>query len=153
MAMDFSLEIETSMKPEQVADLILNIEGFEKDTENNSYFSAEGLSGGVRSLDEISQEVLQEEVGILANVRIWYRLDHSEYEKGMRNGLRTFTTILERTKGDAVVRLNGDDIKLLRKDGKLTLNSESFSNENNAVWRYIDIPFPEYEVKKLKTGM
>jgi len=151
--MDFSLEVETSMMPQQIAELILGIKGFQKDSNDNRYFWAEGLSGGVRLLDNISQEILREEVGIFANVRVWYRLDHSEYEKGMRNGLRAFTKVLQQTDKDAVVRLNGDDIKLLRKDGKLTLNSASFSDENDAVWRYMDIPFSDYEVKNLEIGM
>lgn len=151
MAMDFSLEVDTSLNLEEIANLILQIDGFEPDTDERIYFLANGLTGGVRALDEISQEVLAEEVGITANRRIWYRLDASAYEDGMRNGLRAFTTILSETDGDAVVRLNGDYIKLLRKDGKLILNSASFSNEKDAVWRFKDIPFVDYQVSELSS--
>lgn len=146
MALDFSLEIATQRELNSFLDSIIRLDGFYKADEEQCFW-ANGLFGGVKLKDEISQEILQEEVGILANVRIWYRLDSDEYESGMRNGLRAFMTVLQSDDGDAVIRLNGDDVKLLRVDGKITLNSNSFSKDKNALWRLEDVPLP-FEIKE-----
>ena len=141
MALDFSLEIATERKLNDLSNLIIQLDGFHQAEDKNCFF-ANGLFGGIKLKDEISQEILQEEVGILANVRVWYRLDTDNYEAGMRNGLRAFMIVLQNVSGNAVIRLNGDDVKLLRVDENITLNSNSFSKDDDALWRLKDVPLP-----------
>ena len=151
MALDFSLELETSLEPFEISKMITKLKGFYEDKDDSRYFWADGIYGGVRTLEGISQEVLEEEVGVRANRRIWYRLNTGEnvYEQGQRNGLQAFMTVLQGTDGDAVIRLNGDDVKLIRKNGKVILNSKSFFDDEEAIWRIKDVPLADFEVKEL----
>jgi len=151
MALDFYLKLQTTLKPEEINNKILELEGFEKDEDDNR-FSAKGIVGGIFLMDEISQEILFEEVHIKANTRVWFWLDAGEeelYEKGLRNGLKAFMAVLQNTNGDAVIRLNDDDVKLIRKDDRVILNSESFFEDEEAIWRIKDVPLYNFEVRKL----
>lgn len=151
MAMDFYLKLKTSLEPKEIADMIVEFDGFIKDEDDEHYFRADGIYGGVIPMSETGIEVLREETGIDANLRIWFRLEASEefYKLGLRNGLKAFMKILENTDGDAVIRLNDDDVKLIRKNGKVILNSESFFEDEEAMWRIKDVPLRNFEVKEL----
>ena len=151
MALDFYLKLQTKLKPEEINRKILELDGFEKDEEGHR-FLAEGIVGGVFPMNKNSRQVLCEEVNINANTRIWFWLDAGEedlYKRGLRNGLRAFMTVLQNTDGDAVIRLNGDDVKLIRKNGKVILNSKSFFEDEEAIWRIKDVPLSNFEVKEL----
>ena len=113
-------------------------------------FYGKGFIAWVYEMNENLKDLIFENVGIHTNlnIRCWH--DNDFYEEGMRNILNTYMTILKHTTGDAVIQLELDDIKLLRKDGKIIVNPQSFFNDEDALWRIRDIPFPNYEIKELQ---
>ena len=147
MALEFNLRLQTSFSPNEIVELIVQQKDFEK-SEKDGDFYAKGLVGWVYSMDEISQQITFEETGIKANlnIRCWH--DYDEYKDGMRNILKIFIVILNNTNGDAVLEHDSGFINLLRKNNKITLNSNSFSHNGEALWRFQDIPF-EYEIKEI----
>lgn len=148
MALEFEMSLKTLLSPEEIVDLILQLDGFKK-SEKDGDFYTNGLIGGTFLMDNIHREIVFETAGINTNLRIWCWHDYNEYESGMRNILRVFATVLQHTTGDAVIQLSSDDtIKLLRRNRKVMLNPKSFSDDNKAMWRFKDITF-DYEVEEI----
>lgn len=154
MALDFDLELKTNLTSKEILSMILELDGFRPaDFENGFY--ADGVIGGTTSQEEkngyyaqVHQNILKENFGFESDIKVWFRPDsYDNYEVGMQNVLKVLIYVLQKVQGDAVVLMNGESVKLLRKNNKLILNSESFS-ENNSVWTLNQIPF-QYETKNL----
>ncbi len=149
MALEFYLRLQTSLKPEEIVNYILQDSNFitSKNNDDGDFYGS-GFIAWVYPMDKDSIDIVSEEVGIQTNLNVRCWLQNSEYEVGMRNILRIFISTLRYTDGDAVVQLEFDDIKLLRKNEKLFLNPNSFSQDGEALWRFQDIPF-KYEVEEI----
>ena len=154
MALDFDLEINTESSPNEVLNEVFKSAGFSQANYENGFYT-DGVVGGVISQKgkseyyaDVHQQMLQANFGFQSTIKVWFRPDsYDNYEIGMKNGLKAFLSVLQNIKGDAVVLMNGEDIKLIRKDDKLILNSESFSADDS-IWTFDQIPFP-FETKKL----
>lgn len=155
MALNFELKLNTEKKDSDILEVILGIEGFKEITEDSSaLFETDGAAGGgIRRLSKMSQNILFEETNVSANTVVWCRLDGSDeetYATGMKNILKVFMTILQHISGDALIQLNGDDIKFLRKGDQVFLNPNSFSKDESALWRLKDVPFLNYKIKEME---
>ncbi|MGI9056292.1 MAG: hypothetical protein ACR2F2_10885 [Pyrinomonadaceae bacterium] len=151
MALEFYLRLQTSLKSEEVINYILRDNEFNRSNNNDDGdFYGNGFIAWVYPMDKDSMDIVFEEVGIQTNpnIRCWHR--SSEYEEGMRNILKIFVSTLKYTNGDAVIQLEFDDIKLIRKDGKIFLDPKAFSKDEEAIWRFEDIPF-NYFIKELNS--
>lgn len=157
MALDFDLEVSTNKSIEEIFNSILDLEGFDK-AEFDFGFSAEGIVGGIvrrqNSEDYYSnayQEMMKENFGFHSTVKVWFRPDRDNaYEIGMRNGLKAFMKILQFDESDAVIIMNGESVKLIRKNGQLVLNADSFHADEELIWSFREVPFVKYEVRKLQ---
>ncbi len=128
--------------------LILNLDGFEIDDKETS-FKTKGLVGGVFVASEFDQRIVQENFNFVPTISVWFRPSgYDDYESGMRNGLRAFIEVLKQDNGDAVCIMNGESVKFVRINGKLSLNSESFY-EKDSVWVFDQMPFP-FETKQFQ---
>lgn len=154
MALDFDLEINSRLTPEQATQIICRLEGFAKTVDENGFY-AKGVGGGVDSLEQrdgyyaqVHREMMQESFGFEPTLKIWFRPDgYDDYEIGMRNGLKAFMEILKHDDGDAVCIMNGEHIKFTRINGRLTLNFNSFREDENSIWSYKEVPF-SFETKE-----
>ncbi len=151
MALEFYLRLNTSHKPREFVDYLVKTNGFVKNEDSDGGdFYGRGFVAWIYEVNENIKNLIFESVGIHTNlnIRCWH--DNDYYEEGMRNILNLYMNVLKYTKGDALIQLELDDIKLLRKNGKIFVNPQSFFNEEDALWRFKDIPFSEYEVKELE---
>jgi hypothetical protein len=149
MALEFYLRLQTSFSTKEIINFILEDNEFIRSSENdNGDFYGTGFIAWVYSMDENSKTITLEDVGIKTNLNIKCWHQNSEYEQGLRNILKIFISSLKHTSGDAVVQLEFDDIRLLRKNGKIYVNPKSFFEDEEAMWRFKDIPF-DYEVRDL----
>lgn len=146
MAVDFHLNYKTDSSLSQVTSLILNLDGFEIDDKETN-FKAKGLVGGVFAASDFDQRIVQENFDFVPTISIWFRPSgYDDYEVGMQNGLRAFIEVLKQNGGDAVCIMNGESVKFVRVNGKLSLNSESFYEEDS-VWTFDQVPIP-FEAKQ-----
>jgi hypothetical protein len=152
MALEFYLRLQTSLDPKEIVNHILKDNEFIESTKSDDGdVYGTGFITWVYLIDEDSKTITFENVGIKTNINVKCWHQNSEYEIGLRNILKIFISVLKQTNGDAVVQLEFDDIRLLRKDGKIYLNPKSFSEDEEAMWRFKDVPF-EYEVKDMNVN-
>lgn len=150
MAIDYNFQIETQKKPEDFLELILRIDGFQKNTDENSFF-ADGLVGNVGFEENHSQVLTREDFGFTPQIYIWFTPFHGEFEEaGSQNMMNAVMTVLESESGNAVFLMNGEYIVLTRLDGKLALNSASFGDADEKEWSVEKIPFADYELKEME---
>lgn len=147
MAIEINLRLQTSISPEEIINFIVHQEGFEKSIGDGNFY-AKGLIGWVNLIDKIVQKIIFEENGILANVNIRCWNDYENYEVGMQNILKIFLLLLKNINGDAVIEHDSGFVNLVRKNNKIIVNTEAFSDDEEALWRLKDIPF-HYEVKEI----
>jgi hypothetical protein len=129
MTLNYSLSIWSTLEPPEVLAAILN-EGnlgvnSNDDTRDYGIDAAwGGISVHVSNLGVESKDILKEELGISQNLSIVFRLDRHEGWKHSRNiMLQSVSIILNGFPGDAALLFNGEDVILVRKSGKLILNS------------------------------
>jgi hypothetical protein len=149
MALEFYLRLQTSLNPKEIINHILQDNEFIRSINDDAGdVYGTGFIAWVYVMDEDSKNITLEDVGIKTNISVKCWHQNSEYEIGLKNILKVFISILRHSNGDAVIQLEFDDIRLLRKDGKVYLNPKSFFEDEEAMWRFKDVPF-EYEVKDL----
>lgn len=149
MAIDYNFQIETQKKPEDFFELILTIEGFQKNTDENSFF-ADGLTGNVGFEEKHSQDLTKEDFGFVPQVYVWFTPFRGEFEEtGLQNMMKAVMNILKADEGNAVFLMNGEYVVLTRLNDKLTLNSASFGNDDEKEWNINEIPFTDYDIKEL----
>jgi hypothetical protein len=149
MALDYYLELNTKLTPLELMTSILSLESFEV-LEKSTEFESDGVVGGISTASDGFQEIVQENFGFTPTISAWFRSDSYEnYQIGMRNGLKAFMTILQQDTGDAVIFVDAEWIKMTRINGKIVLDSESFHEDKDMIWRFGDVPFADFEVKSL----
>lgn len=149
MALEFYLRLKTSLNPEEITKYILQDNEFSRSSINDDGdFYGDGFIAWVYPMSGGLIDIVYEDIGIHTNLNIRCWLQNSEYEAGMRNILKTYITTLKYTDGDAVIQLELDDIKLLRKGGKIFLDPKAFFENEDAMWKTENVPF-KYEIKKL----
>lgn len=149
MAIDYNFQIETQRKPEDFLELILTINGFQKNTDENSFF-ADGLVGNVGFEETHSQNLTKEDFGFVPQIYVWFTPFRGEFEEaGSQNMMKAVMNILKSDDGNAVFLMNGEYIVLTRLNDKLILNSASFGDADEKEWNLKEIPFADYDVKEL----
>jgi hypothetical protein len=152
MALQFYLSLETANTPEELFNLILqksDIDGINRN--DTGEFYATGVVGSVSFDSKNWKEMILDDFGITSNVSVWCWHRNSEYKEGLRNILKAYICILKHTTGDAVLRHDSGYINLIRKNGIIQLDSEAFFEDEEAMWRFKDVPF-EYEVKDMNVN-
>ena len=150
MALEFELSLQTSFTPEEITSLVIKETNFiksQKGKDDGDFYTL-GLICWVGLISENSQDVILEKYNVKTNLSLWFRHDNDNYEEGLRNIVKAVTIVLQNTDGDAVFEDVSGYTKLIRTNGNLLLNSTSFFEDEEAMWRFKDIPF-EYEVKDL----
>jgi hypothetical protein len=150
MALEFELSLQTSFTPEEITDLVIKETNFVKSHKgkDDGDFYTLGFICWVGLIDKNSQDIILEKYNVQTNLSLWFRHDYDNYKEGLKNILKAVIIILQNTNGDAVFEDVSGYIKLIRVNGKITLCSSAFFEDEEAMWRFKDIPF-EYEVKDL----
>jgi hypothetical protein len=150
MALEFELSLQTSLNTNEVTELVLKETKFikSKKGKDDGDFYYLGFICWVSLIDELGQNITFETHNIKTNLSLRFWHDNDNYEAGLRNILKAVTIVLQNTNGDAVFEDVSGYTKLIRTNNKILLNSSSFFEDEEAMWRFKDIPF-EYEVKDL----
>ncbi len=153
MALEYELSLKTSFIPEEITDLIVKETNFirsQKGKDDGDFYTL-GFICWVGLISENSQDVILEKYNVKTNLSLWFRHDNDNYKEGLRNMLKAVTIILQNTDGDAAFESVSGYLNLIRKNGIIHLDSEAFFEDEEAMWRFKDIPF-EYEVKDLNAN-
>jgi hypothetical protein len=150
MALEFELSIQTSLNANEVTELMLKETDFmrSKKGKNDGDFYGLGFICWISLIDELGQDITLETHSVKTNLSLWFWHDNDNYKEGLRNILKAVILVLQNTSGDAVFESIGGSANLLRINGRLALSPTSFFEDEEAMWRFKDIPF-EYEVKDL----
>ena len=132
MALEYSLEVNTDLHPEQVLKLMftgisLNV-CIEKLNRKGVLISADasGLRTVAYRLKKNEPSYIAADLGIEVSMHILFRLTSCEdRERQKKRLLRATIELLRHVEGDAALLFNGEVVWLLRKEGELTLNSDT----------------------------
>jgi hypothetical protein len=129
MALNYSLSICSELEPLEVLTAILNETNlginFNNDTINDGISATgDGISVHTSKIGIESKAILKEELGISQDISIIFRLDRHERWKSSRNiMLQAVSAILNNFPGDAALLFNSENVILLRRSGRITLNT------------------------------
>jgi hypothetical protein len=143
MALEYELRLATERAPADVLAVLSNELGFSGNTDQRT---APGLAS-ISALNEnrLGQDVIKSAFGFTPLVKILFRLNKDEIERGVMSVLRACMRVLDHVKGDAVLLFNGEAVILLRKSGNLILN------ENAEFWTHARVALvrPPYDNRKI----
>lgn len=153
MALDYSLDIETSLSPQEALPMLANYLNLEwEDIERPNLFAA-GIKIFAWQTTEHHQAIISEYFNFRSTLYVSFRLHaiDSDIEDEQRKQimLKAVLKLLEHSTGNALMLFNGETIVLQRFAGKLTLNkswNSLFSNNKNLFskldYELCDLPSP-----------
>ena len=132
MALEYDLKLQDPAEPVEAADRLVAGGDFVRSADG---IEAPDLLVGLDAPSASTQEIIRTS-WLQASVQVWFRLK----KRGDTNAaelriVRASATLLAAGAGDAVLLFNGEDVVLLRKQGKLLLNRDLgfWSDERRAL--------------------
>lgn len=122
MALDYSLEWVTHLKPAQLLELLAERLGLER--REPASLMGPGVWLSAIEQTRLGRSIIEEGFGFSPDVSVGFRLDpNSErYEEGKRLMLRCTMVLLQEAAGDGVLLFNGERVVLQRTGGVLVLD-------------------------------
>lgn len=134
MAIEYSLDIAGQIEPEGLLRLVEEALGLERDHVPEP--RSDGLPGLVTRdapgfhltalpVDARSGEISEEWLGFKPRVRVVFRMDKDGDVRGAYlRVLRATSGVLARLRDDAALVLNGEHVRVLRREGRAIVNSD-----------------------------
>ena len=129
MAIEYTLPIETNLTISDVQKMILTLEGFElvKDPKSDEQtIMGPGLVGvWVLPQSESSKTIKEKSLGFRPDLLLFFRLEKfEETNAGYVSVLNVTLELLNQGSGDVALLIDGEDVALIRKEGRLVVYSK-----------------------------
>ena len=130
MALDYDLDLVTNLDSNEALTLLADKFDFQWCNENQLIgIGVIVTSFSTSNLSELSLSIFEESYGFRSNICVSFRLDKfADYNRGYQSMMEAVTLLLNQSKGDAVLVLNGEINVLQRIDGELLLDSKWHSS-------------------------
>ncbi|HYO73800.1 MAG TPA: SitI3 family protein [Archangium sp.] len=140
MALDYSLELSTHLKPVQALDLLAERLGLEPRDE--AHLGGPGIWVSAIEQTRLGRSIIEEGFHFSPDLSVGFRLDPNslDYEKGKRLMLRSTMLLLEQAGKDGVLLFNGENIILQRTAGTLVLNEDWTWTDETRLEEEITLP-------------
>lgn len=154
MALDYSLDIQTDLLPEDALSVLANDLKLKWEDEEPPNLFASAIKIFARPTLARLQSTISEHFNFFSTLHLSFRLhpveSDIEYEEAKRIMLKSVLKVLERSTGDAVMLFNGETIVLQRFSGKLSLNKDwdNLFSDNKDLFSELD-----YEITDLPSPL
>jgi hypothetical protein len=141
MALDYSLELSTHLKPTQALDLLAERLGLQQSDE--AHLGGPGIWISAIRQTQLGRSIIEEGFHFSPDLSVGFRLDPNsfDYEKGKRLMLQSTLLLLEQAGKDGVLLFNGENIVLQRMGGKLLLNEDWSWTDESRLEEEITLPY------------
>lgn len=137
MALEYNLDVETELTPVEVQAVILSGTDLKL---NGDCLEGNGVVASISETGYRSESVMKY-FGFTPTVSIAMRLDKFEQRDEGRNSVIRIVSLLAKSiPGDMVLLFNHEYVYLLRKDGKVILNSYDKKLWNTEMLSLLDLP-------------
>jgi hypothetical protein len=124
MALDYTLKMQTHLSLDEIARIAVAAKTGK--FEANKPYPLDIGCVSVGRCSKLSEKIIGENLGFYPNVNVLFNLDIDfDRDTGVTFILQSVIALIQNTPSDLILLFNGEDIILLRSDGKLLLNSNS----------------------------